>query len=66
VRTGLIEIFWKRHPPTGCGRNLTLGFRSFSGGVPMIQHIAQFCDFGIDALLLRLESGDRSRDDFVR
>jgi hypothetical protein len=32
----------------------------------MVEHIAQFCDRGVYALLLRLESGDRSRYDFVQ
>jgi hypothetical protein len=29
----------------------------------MVKQPAQFRDLGVDALLLRLESGDRSRDD---
>jgi hypothetical protein len=32
----------------------------------MLEHIVQLCDLGVEALLLRLESGDRSRDDFLR
>src|SRR6516164_9095363 len=52
-------------PPTGRARNLALGLRSFCAAVPMVEHIAEFCDLGVDALLLRLESSDRGRDDFI-
>ena len=53
-------------PPTGRARNLALGLRSFCAAVPMVEHIAEFCDLGVDALLLRLESSDRGCDDFIR